>query len=88
MDRHITPSATAIIVDGYSTGKFYPAALRKKGLRPTHVASGTEKHSPGLAACTAQAIEHMRHDYEAFFQDWQDNRPIGRTQSLLRHGRV
>ena len=68
MDRHITPSATAIIVDGYSTGKFYPAALRKKGLRPAHVASGTEKHSPGLAACTAQAIKHMRHDYEVFFK--------------------
>lgn len=72
MALHSVPSAVALVVDGYSTGQFYPEAIRKKGLRPVHVSSGTEKHSPGLDAYVTEALEHMRHDYEALFHGWSD----------------
>jgi len=70
MDQHIAASAAALVVDGYSTGEFYPAALRAKGLRPVHVASGMERGTPGLEAYVAEALEHMRPEYEALFQGW------------------
>ncbi|OGR35420.1 MAG: hypothetical protein A2051_13030 [Desulfovibrionales bacterium GWA2_65_9] len=72
MDQHISASAIAIVVDGYSTGEFYPAALRAKGLRPVHVASGLERGAPGLEAYATEALEHMRPEYEARFHGWTD----------------
>jgi len=70
MDQHIPPSAVALVVDGYSTGEFYPAAIRAKGLRPVHVTSGTERCAPGLEAYVSEALDHMRHEYEAMFHGW------------------
>ena len=72
MDQNIVPFSVALVVDGYSTGQFYPKAIREKGLRPVHVSSGTEKNSPGLEAYVAEALDHMRHDYDAMFHDWND----------------
>jgi len=69
MDQGITPGAVALVVDGFSTGEFYPAALRAKGLRPVHVSSGVERGSPGLADYVAEALEHMRHDYDGFVDE-------------------
>ncbi|MHC1711633.1 MAG: methyltransferase domain-containing protein [Solidesulfovibrio sp.] len=64
--------AVALVVDGYSTGQFYPAALKEKGLRPVHVASGAEKNSPGLMEYISHYAERMRVDYEAIIHDWVD----------------
>ena len=72
MDQNIARSSVALVVDGYSTGQFYPKALREKGLRPVHVSSGTEKNSPGLDAYVTEALDHMRHDYETLFHGWND----------------
>lgn len=72
MDQSCGLSSVALVVDGYSTGEFYPAALRAKGLRPVHVASGSERGAPGLAAYAAGLLERLRPEYEAMFQDWGD----------------
>lgn len=72
MDQNIVPFSVALVVDGYSTGQFYPKAIREKGLRPVHVSSGTEKNSPGLEAYVTGALDHMRHDYDAMFNGWND----------------
>jgi len=69
MDQGISQGAVALVVDGFSTGEFYPAALRAKGLRPVHVSSGVERGSPGLADYVAEALEHMRHDYDGFVDE-------------------
>ncbi|MYL84090.1 methyltransferase domain-containing protein [Desulfovibrio aerotolerans] len=62
----------ALVVDGYSTGLFYPAALKQKGLRPVHVASGAQKQSPGLMEYTSHLSERLRADYEILVHDWED----------------
>lgn len=67
MDRHIAPGAAALVVDGFSTGEFYPEVIRAKGLSPVHVSSGAGDGSPGLAAYLAECLQHMRHDYAAMF---------------------
>ncbi|HWQ08556.1 MAG TPA: ATP-grasp domain-containing protein, partial [Holophaga sp.] len=72
MQRHLSHPAVALVVDAYSTGQFYPAALREKGLSPVHVSSGTERGAPGLAAYLAQAAEHLEGDFEARHHDWVD----------------
>lgn len=72
MNHNITPAPVALVVDGYSTGQFYPKAIREKGLRPVHVSSGTEKNSPGLESYVTEALDHMRHDYEQLFHGWND----------------
>lgn len=72
MNHNITPAPVALVVDGYSTGHFYPKAIREKGLRPVHVSSGTEKNSPGLESYVTEALDHMRHDYEELFHGWND----------------
>jgi biotin carboxylase len=72
MNQKSAPSSIALVVDGYSTGQFYPTALREKGLRPVHVSSGTEKHSPGLESYVSEALDHMRHDYETLFHGWSN----------------
>ncbi len=72
MNQNIAPSGVALVVDGYSTGQFYPKAIREKGLRPVHVSSGTEKNSPGLESYVTEALEHMRHDYDAMFHGWDN----------------
>lgn len=72
MDQTIAPLSVAVVVDGYSTGQFYPKAIRAKGLRPVHVSSGTERHSPGLEAYVTEALDHMRDDYDAMLHGWND----------------
>lgn len=72
MDQNIAPFNVVLVVDGYSTGQFYPKAIKGKGLRPVHVASGTEKNSPELEAYVSEALDHMRHDYDAMFHGWND----------------
>jgi biotin carboxylase len=72
MNQNSAPSNIALVVDGYSTGQFYPKAIREKGLRPVHVSSGTEKNSPGLESYVTEALDHMRHDYEELFHGWND----------------
>jgi len=72
MNQNIAPTSIALVVDGYSTGQFYPKAIREKGLRPVHVSSGTEKNSTGLESYVTEALDHMRHDYEELFHGWSD----------------
>ena len=72
MQHHANQGNVALVVDGYSTGQFYPAALKKKGLRPVHVASGAEKNSPGLMEYVSHAEDRLRADYEILIHDWED----------------
>ncbi|MFP5258414.1 MAG: methyltransferase domain-containing protein [Acidobacteriota bacterium] len=72
MPHRKTQHAVALVVDGYSTGLFYPAALKKKGLRPVHVTSGAEKNSPGLMEYISHSSERLRADYEILVHEWDD----------------
>jgi biotin carboxylase/predicted RNA methylase len=72
MPHSTSPHAVALVVDGYSTGQFYPVALKKKGLRPVHVSSGAERNSPGLREYVNHYAEKLRSDYEVVINDWQD----------------
>ncbi|MHB8771231.1 MAG: methyltransferase domain-containing protein [Syntrophales bacterium] len=83
MDTTNALQAVAIVVDGYSTGQFYPQAIRGKGLRPVHVSSGTEKHSPGLNAYVSEALEHMRSDYDAMLHGWSEMEELVARLSAL-----
>ncbi len=72
MQHSKSQRGVALVVDGYSTGQFYPASLKKKGLRPVHVASGAEKNSPGLMEYVGNAEDRLRTEYEKLFHGWED----------------
>lgn len=76
--------AAALVVDGYSTGQFYPDALKEKGFRPVHVASGAEKNSPGLNEYVSHAAERLRADYEALVHEWEDVEDLKRRLAALQ----
>lgn len=59
------PGNAVIVVDGYSSGAAYPASIRKRGLVPVHVRSGTEKRSPRLREAVEHVLERLSGDYAA-----------------------
>jgi biotin carboxylase/SAM-dependent methyltransferase len=83
MQRSKSIHPVALVVDGYSTGQFYPDALKAKGLRPVHVASGAEKNSPGLMEYVSHAAERLRADYDRLLHDWEDLEALTRRLAEL-----
>ncbi len=68
-DRHSTSShPLVIVVDGYSTGRFYTSELKKRGYRSYHLASGAERASEALSAYVAHAGDDLLHDYEGLLE--------------------
>jgi biotin carboxylase/SAM-dependent methyltransferase len=84
MQHSTSTRPVALVVDGYSTGQFYPDALKAKGLMPVHVSSGAEKNSPGLKEYVSHAADMLRADYEILFHDWENLEDLTRCLIELK----
>ncbi|MBI4958337.1 MAG: methyltransferase domain-containing protein [Desulfovibrio sp.] len=84
MQHNTSTNPVAIVVDGYSTGQFYPDALKAKGLRPVHVSSGAERNSPTLKEYVAHATDMLRPDYEQLISDWESVDDLVRRLAVLK----
>jgi len=67
VDKGMAKGAVALVVDGFSTGEFYPGVVAAKGLSPVHVSSGVERGTPGLEEYIADCLEHLRPQYAQLF---------------------
>ncbi len=48
-----------IVVDGYSTGRFYADELRSRGFRPCHLTSGVEDEPPSGLSHKSSGIRRL-----------------------------
>lgn len=76
--------AAVIVVDGYSTGRFYAPELKNRGYRPYHLASGTESVSIPLSNWLAHAGNDMKRDYEGMLGHEGDLEATARSIADLR----
>jgi biotin carboxylase/SAM-dependent methyltransferase len=57
-----------VLVDGYSTGAFYPPLLRERGMPIVHVRSAAVARDATLAGMVNATLEGMRHYYTAMLE--------------------
>lgn len=60
------PGQAVLVVDGYSTGRFYAPELRQRGLRPFHLASPGTGPDSYLVHALADVRDRQARDYEDF----------------------
>lgn len=67
-----SPASSVIIVDGYSTGSFYAAQLKERGVPALHVRSFSDDIGSHLREAAAEALERTGQFYAALFNGFGD----------------
>jgi biotin carboxylase/SAM-dependent methyltransferase len=83
-NRSASPGRVVVVVDGYSTGRFYASELRKRGFRPCHLTSGVERACAHLSAYLAHTVDEFKRDYDYLLEHGGDLEITSRTVANLR----